>query len=281
MQEFEQKILEQYDIEVSSTRKVRGAVLCETNKGLFLLKEITTSEKRIPALCELYTRLYEQGYHRIDYVVTNRNGEYISALDNGDRYILKKCFAGRECDIKKTREIFEAAGNLAKLHIIMRYELEHGIPEGTKTDEKYRRHNRELKKVRQFTRKVVPKGEFEFAFLKQFDQMYQWAEAAVEELDRSDYEKLYADQDEIFQTLFFMDEKIAVSKAKHAAKKIFEDPACGGVLRIKGFLQDGENWLELNATQHEISLKPIGAGQDVLIIIGEKLNEEKIRYYLE
>ena len=96
-----------------------------------------------------------------------------------------------------------------------------------------------------------------------------------------DYEKLYVDQDEIFQTLFFMDEKIAVSKAKHAAKKIFEDPACGGVLRIKGFLQDGENWLELNATQHEISLKPIGAGQDVLIIIGEKLNEEKIRYYLE
>lgn len=96
-----------------------------------------------------------------------------------------------------------------------------------------------------------------------------------------DYEKLYADQDEIFQTLFFMDEKIAVSKAKHAAKKIFEDLACGGVLRIKGFLQDGENWLELNATQHGISLKPIGAGQDVLIIIGEKLNEEKIRYYLE
>ena len=96
-----------------------------------------------------------------------------------------------------------------------------------------------------------------------------------------DYEKLYVDQDEIFQTLFFMDEKIAASKAKHAAKKIFEDPACGEVLRIKGFLQDGENWMELNATQHEISLKPIGAGQDVLIIIGEKLNEEKIRYYLE
>lgn len=96
-----------------------------------------------------------------------------------------------------------------------------------------------------------------------------------------DYEKLYVDQDEIFQTLFFMDEKIAVSKAKHAAKKIFADPACGGVLRVKGFLQDGKNWLELNATQHGISLKPIGAGQDVLIIIGEKLNEEKIRYYLE
>ena len=52
-------------------------------------------------------------------------------------------------------------------------------------------------------------------------------------------------------------------------------------IRIVLTLQDGENWLELNATQHAISLKPIGAGQDVLIIIGEKLNEEKIRYYLE
>ena len=97
-----------------------------------------------------------------------------------------------------------------------------------------------------------------------------------------DYEKLYADQDEIFQTLFFMDEKIAVSKAKHAAKKksLKILPAVEFCV-LKDFLQDGENWLELNATQHGISLKPIGAGQDVLIIIGEKLNEGEIRYYLE
>ena len=79
-----------------------------------------------------------------------------------------------------------------------------------------------------------------------------------------------------------MDEKIAVSKAKHAAKKIFADPACGGVLRVKGFLQDGKNWLELNATQHEISLKTdrcrTGCADHHR---RKKLNEEKIRYYLE
>ena len=194
MQEFEQKILEQYDIEVNSTRKVRGAVLCETNKGVFLLKEVTTSEKRIPALCELYTWLYEQGEYQIDYMMANRNGEYISLLDNGDRYMLKKWYAGHECDIKKTREILEAAGNLAKLHTVMRHELEHGITEGIKTGEKYRRHNRELKKVRQFVRKAVPKGEFEFAFLQQFELMYQWAEAAVCELEQSDYEQLYQEE---------------------------------------------------------------------------------------
>ena len=108
--------------------------------------------------------------------------------------MLKKWYAGRECDIKKTREIFESARNLAKLHIVMRRELEYGVAEGIKTDEKYRKHNRELKKVRQFIRKTVPKGEFEFAFLQQFELMYQWAEAAVCELEQSDYEQLYKEE---------------------------------------------------------------------------------------
>ncbi|MBU5480417.1 GTP-binding protein [Blautia sp. MSJ-19] len=96
-----------------------------------------------------------------------------------------------------------------------------------------------------------------------------------------DYEKRYVDQDKIFQTLFFMDEKIDASKAKNAVKKIFEDSSCGDVFRMKGFLKDGEKWLELNATHHETTLKPINVGQDVLIVIGERLNEAKIRTYLE
>ena len=96
-----------------------------------------------------------------------------------------------------------------------------------------------------------------------------------------DYEKRYADQDEIFQTLFFMDEKIDALKAKNAVKRIFDDLDCGDVFRIKGFLKDGEQWSELNATHHETTLKPIEAGQDVLIVIGERLNEEKIRDYLK
>ena len=67
-------------------------------------------------------------------MIANRNGEYISSLDNGDRYMLKKWYAGRECDIKKTRGIL-AAGNLAKLHTVMRHELEYGITGGIKTGE--------------------------------------------------------------------------------------------------------------------------------------------------
>ena len=57
--------------------------------------------------------------------------------------------------------------------------------------EEYLRHNRELKKVRKFMRSISPKGEFETAFLACFDQMYQWADAAVRELESSGYDRIY------------------------------------------------------------------------------------------
>lgn len=69
---------------------------------------------------------------------------------------------------------------------------------------------------------------------------------------------------------------------REAAQKIMEDPACGSVFRIKGFTQETDgSWTELNATHHEITLRPIEAGQKVIIVIGEHLEEEEIRKYLE
>lgn len=38
---------------------------------------------------------------------------------------------------------------------------------------------------------------------------------------------------------------------------------------------------KLNASTHEITLRPIEAGQKVIIVIGEHLEEEEIRKYLE
>ena len=74
-----------------------------------------------------------------------------------------------------------------------------------------------------------------------------------------DYEKMNLDDDDVFQS-----------------------PACGSVFRIKGFTQETDgSWTELNATHHEITLRPIEAGQKVIIVIGEHLEEEEIRKYLE
>lgn len=40
-------------------------------------------------------------------------------------------------------------------------------------------------------------------------------------------------------------------------------------------------WLELNATHSKITLQPIAEGQDVLIVIGERLNKEAVESYIQ
>ena len=38
-EEYELEVLEQYNIEVKGTRRIRGAFFCDTNEGTMLLKE--------------------------------------------------------------------------------------------------------------------------------------------------------------------------------------------------------------------------------------------------
>lgn len=193
MQEYELKVLEQYDIEVLSTRKTRGAVLCDTDQGVMLLKEVNVSQGRIPALAALHECLSSQGIDRTDRLMPTREGDYQAALEDGRRYILKRWFHGRECDVKRPVEILEASGNLAKLHLVMKHPLDFQISAGTSLVKEYQGHNREMKKVRHFVRKETTKSAFEFAFLKNFEQMYQWADLALSELQKSEYEMLYSE----------------------------------------------------------------------------------------
>ena len=97
-----------------------------------------------------------------------------------------------------------------------------------------------------------------------------------------DYEKMSLDEQEVFKSLYFMDLEISGEELRDAAQKIMQDPACGSVFRIKGFTQEPDgSWTELNATHHEITQCPIAEGQKVIIVIGEHLEEEEIRKYLE
>ena len=94
------------------------------------------------------------------------------------------------------------------------------------------------------------------------------------------YQKMSLEDSDIFDSLNFMNHGLSESEMQHTAEQILKDPACGTVLRIKGFCQkEDKTWVELNATHHETLLRKTEAGQEVLIVIGQKLNEERIRQY--
>lgn len=191
MKDYSLNVLEQYDIEVNSTRKVRGAVLCDTDVGALLLTEAAVSDHKLPVLEMLLTKISGCGYERVDSIFINKEGELITEAEDGTRYVLKRWFSGRECDVKREQEVLEAVRNLARLHRMMKLPGEEsGEFPGNNLQEEFRRHNRELRKVRTFIRNRTAKGTFEQVVLEHFEAMYLWAEQAEKKLLSSAYERL-------------------------------------------------------------------------------------------
>lgn len=117
--------------------------------------------------------------------------------------------------------------------------------------------------------------------------LYELSKEEMDHIKQSGYTdyvhtKLWFDRDEVFDSVYVMDSRITEENIEDATNHIMEDEACGKVFRIKGFIQskDGK-WLELNATKSNMTIHPIEQGQDVVIVIGEGLNEEKIKGYIE
>ena len=196
MKEYELEVLERYDVEVRSTRRIRGAFFCDTNEGTMLLKETKISEKRAPLLYFMLRFLETQENIKVDTPVFTRDGELLVTAREGTRYMMKKWYAGRECDIKKETDLLSAAETLAHLHKKLQwqggmYENAERPPTRRSPLEEVMRHNREMKKVRAFIRERVAKNEFEYLYLQNFDKMYGFAELVMERMERSGCGALY------------------------------------------------------------------------------------------
>ena len=90
------------------------------------------------------------------------------------------------------------------------------------------------------------------------------------------YQKKWFPEEESFETAFFMNLDIERKQAETLVQSLFEDSDCGKIIRVKGFLQDGNQWLELNATRGGCEIRPAQDGQNVWIVIGERLEKERI-----
>ena len=97
---------------------------------------------------------------------------------------------------------------------------------------------------------------------------------------QASYVKLHFDEHKAFTSLYFMELHLTLPQLQDAARALFADPACGHILRIKGFLQTADSWCELNATRDTMHVEAIPDGQEVLIIIGEELDRSAIEAHI-
>lgn len=194
MKDYGISVLTQYQMEVFGTHKVRGAILCDTDKGLLLLKETRMEESRICALAKIYEQLNANGFEWVDTPLLNKEDAYVSKAEDGTGYILKKWFQGRECDVRRENELIAGAENLARIHLCMRLAGEENGFAGREENpviKEYARHNRELRKVREFVCRRSVKSPFEIAFLKGYDQMYFWADRVLKILENMDLDSVF------------------------------------------------------------------------------------------
>ena len=61
-------------------------------------------------------------------------------------------------------------------------------------------------------------------------------------------EKLHFDEHRAFGSAYFLELGLPREQLERNIPSLFTDPACGHVLRVKGFVQDAGGWVELNAT---------------------------------
>lgn len=115
-----------------------------------------------------------------------------------------------------------------------------------------------------------------------------WKELTEQDFERimscgyvtESYEKLWFDQNKAFTSLYFMNVHMTEQELRRKAERLLADRECGNVFRVKGFLpgEDG-GWTALNVTRDEISVRSVENGQEIIIVIGERLNKEKISGY--
>ena len=171
-------VLQQYDLDIIRTSRVRGAVLCETRQGCRLLKEYRGTQARLSQVQETLAALEGSTSVAVDRVIPNREGELLSLDAEQTPYVVKEWNGGRECDLTNEAEVLRGVRLLALLHAGLRHAPGDSYKEGASLSQEYSRHTAELRRARGFVRRARHKSEFELCMMRSFPMFFAQAEEA-------------------------------------------------------------------------------------------------------
>ncbi len=134
-----------------------------------------------------------------------------------------------------------------------------------------------LSGINNIMKKVQCDRSFDSALMKDWDEL---GDSDLEAVMNSgyypaDFVKSFSEY-EGYRSVYFMNRGFTTEELRRKSAALFADKACGNVMRVKGFATDGDGWFEFNATKNNVRIEPLDAAQDVVIVIGEDLNEERI-----
>ena len=97
-------LLNHYDINVLRTRKGRGAILCDTEKGCLIFKEYIGNPDKIKVQNILLLKMQQADILPTEQLLVTKEEALFTEDTDGKKYTLKTYFEGRECNIYDTEE---------------------------------------------------------------------------------------------------------------------------------------------------------------------------------
>ncbi len=177
-------LLDHYEIEILRTRKGRGAILCDTDKGCLIFKEYTESPGRVLVQNSILEKLAARVDFPVESIVKAKDEQLLIQDQDGKKYILKTFFENRECDFNNLEDCKEAVKCLAQLHDAMclsKDEVEKFELTAFCVQREFDKHNRELKKVLRYLREKSQKSMFENTLLQNYDYYLKQALSTSED----------------------------------------------------------------------------------------------------
>ncbi len=170
-------LFDNYEIEVKRTWKGRGAILCESDKGLLILKEYHGPMNKIYFQDTLLKHIKESGCLLVESILKTKEDELIVYDQDRIPYIVKSYFEGKECNNREVEECRDAVRVLAKLHNCSDMsDWEELVSQPVfRIEKEYEKHNKELKKVRRFLREKSQKTAFEIYLMEHYDYFFDIA----------------------------------------------------------------------------------------------------------
>ncbi len=137
-----------------------------------------------------------------------------------------------------------------------------------------------------------------------------WQNLTTDDFDRiencgyvpEDHIKLHVTEDNGYKSLFYYHVKMTEDELEKMAMGLFSDKSYGNVYRVKGFVPIDDNktpaddkvsemsnsevetksdrYIQINATYEHVEITHTDKGQEVIIVIGEELNDGKIEDYI-
>lgn len=183
-------VLEQYGLNSETTYRGRGVLICRTEAGLKMIKPYSGSEKRLQKMNQVLEHLQKNGHEGLDLILKNKDGNLISEDKEGYAYLVKNWQNAKECDVRSESDVVRCMEKMALLHKDLSGIFPEKETESENLQKEYEKHNRQMKKIREYIRRRKQKNAFEYQYLKTVERYLYYGEAAISALEQIGYKDM-------------------------------------------------------------------------------------------